>query len=88
MRPITIQFLQSFKALKNSITGDFSRVLFLFWRPQLPVIANRVTSCLAGSKRQIAENTTSRQEAGPPQEGFVFCCFNQSWKSRRMCSMF
>jgi hypothetical protein len=87
MRPVTIQFLQSFKSLKASITGDFSKVLFLFWRPQLPVIANRVTSRLAGSKLQIAENTTSRQEAGSPQEGFVFCCCNQSWRPRRTCSM-
>ena len=32
------------------------------------------------TKRLIAERTPTRQEAGLPEEGFVFCCFNQSWK--------
>jgi protein O-GlcNAc transferase len=32
------------------------------------------------SKRRIAERTPSRQEAGLPEEGFVFCCFNGNWK--------
>jgi protein O-GlcNAc transferase len=32
------------------------------------------------SKRIIAKRTPTRQEAGLPEEGFVFCCFNQNWK--------
>jgi protein O-GlcNAc transferase len=32
------------------------------------------------SKRQIAERTPSRSECGLPEEGFVFCCFNNSYK--------
>ena len=32
------------------------------------------------SKREIAALTPSRAEAGLPEEGFVFCCFNDSYK--------
>jgi protein O-GlcNAc transferase len=32
------------------------------------------------SKRKIAERTPTRQEAGLPEKGFVFCCFNNNWK--------
>jgi predicted O-linked N-acetylglucosamine transferase (SPINDLY family) len=32
------------------------------------------------SKRRIAELTSTRQGAGLPETGFVFCCFNNSWK--------
>jgi predicted O-linked N-acetylglucosamine transferase (SPINDLY family) len=32
------------------------------------------------SKRRIAEKTPSRPEAGLPEKGFVFCCFNDSGK--------
>jgi predicted O-linked N-acetylglucosamine transferase (SPINDLY family) len=32
------------------------------------------------SKRRIAERTPMRQEAGLPETGFVFCCFNNNWK--------
>ena len=32
------------------------------------------------SKRKIAERTPTRPEAGLPQQGFVFCCFNNNWK--------
>ncbi len=32
------------------------------------------------SKRTIAGRTPTRQEAGLPEEGFVFCCFNGNWK--------
>jgi protein O-GlcNAc transferase len=31
-------------------------------------------------RRQIAECTPTRTEAGLPNEGFVFCCFNNNWK--------
>jgi predicted O-linked N-acetylglucosamine transferase (SPINDLY family) len=31
-------------------------------------------------KRAIAEQTPSRAEAGLPDEGFVFCCFNNNYK--------
>jgi predicted O-linked N-acetylglucosamine transferase (SPINDLY family) len=31
-------------------------------------------------KRAIAERTYSRAEAGLPEDGFVFCCFNNSFK--------
>jgi predicted O-linked N-acetylglucosamine transferase (SPINDLY family) len=31
-------------------------------------------------KRTTAANAPSRQELGLPAEGFVFCCFNNSWK--------
>jgi protein O-GlcNAc transferase len=31
-------------------------------------------------KRSVAENTPSRQELGLPGVGFVFCCFNNTWK--------
>ena len=32
------------------------------------------------SLRPIAEHTPSRAECGLPEEGFVFCCFNQTYK--------
>ncbi len=32
------------------------------------------------SKRAIAPETPSRAQAGLPEQGFVFCCFNNSWK--------
>ncbi|HEY7944923.1 MAG TPA: tetratricopeptide repeat protein [Casimicrobiaceae bacterium] len=32
------------------------------------------------SKRRIAERTPARAEAGLPGDGFVFCCFNSSYK--------
>ena len=32
------------------------------------------------TKRKIAERTPTRQEAGLPEQGFVFCCFNNNWK--------
>jgi len=32
------------------------------------------------SKRRIAERTPSRAEAGLPESGIVFCCFNNSYK--------
>ena len=32
------------------------------------------------TKRKIAERMPTRQEAGLPEEGFVFCCFNNNWK--------
>lgn len=32
------------------------------------------------SKREIAGETMSRAEAGLPEQGFVFCCFNSSYK--------
>ena len=32
------------------------------------------------SKRDIAAETPSRREAGLPEKGFVFCCFNASYK--------
>ena len=31
-------------------------------------------------KRKIAAHTPTREEAGLPAEGFVFCCFNNNWK--------
>src|SRR6185369_17109332 len=32
------------------------------------------------SKRRIAEHTPTRTEAGLPEQGFVFCCFNNNFK--------
>ena len=32
------------------------------------------------TKRNIAERTPTRQEAGLPEKGCVFCCFNNNWK--------
>jgi predicted O-linked N-acetylglucosamine transferase (SPINDLY family) len=32
------------------------------------------------TQRTIADRTFTRQEAGLPEEGFVFCCFNNNWK--------
>jgi predicted O-linked N-acetylglucosamine transferase (SPINDLY family) len=32
------------------------------------------------SRREIAPTTPSRAECGLPEEGFVFCCFNNSYK--------
>jgi len=32
------------------------------------------------SKRAISERTPSRREAGLPEQGFVFCCFNNNYK--------
>ena len=31
-------------------------------------------------KRQIAERIPTRAECGLPERGFVFCCFNDTWK--------
>jgi hypothetical protein len=31
-------------------------------------------------KRKITAHTPTREEAGLPAEGFVFCCFNNNWK--------
>ena len=31
-------------------------------------------------KRKIAAHAPTREEAGLPAEGFVFCCFNNHWK--------
>lgn len=31
-------------------------------------------------RRRVAEHLPTRAEAGLPQSGFVFCCFNVSWK--------
>jgi predicted O-linked N-acetylglucosamine transferase (SPINDLY family) len=31
-------------------------------------------------KRKIADTTPTRREAGLPERGFVFCCFNNNWK--------
>jgi predicted O-linked N-acetylglucosamine transferase (SPINDLY family) len=31
-------------------------------------------------RRQLAERTPSRVEAGLPDDAFVFCCFNNNWK--------
>jgi predicted O-linked N-acetylglucosamine transferase (SPINDLY family) len=35
------------------------------------------------STRVIAAETSTRQAAGLPDEGFVFCCFNNNYKIRR-----
>jgi predicted O-linked N-acetylglucosamine transferase (SPINDLY family) len=32
-------------------------------------------------KRKIADRTPSRAECGLPEDGFVFCCFNNSYKT-------
>src|SRR5207237_9110309 len=32
------------------------------------------------TKREIAARIPSRSEAGLPDDAFVFCCFNNSWK--------
>jgi len=32
------------------------------------------------SRRAIAEHTPSRPQAGLPEQGFVFCCFNNNYK--------
>jgi predicted O-linked N-acetylglucosamine transferase (SPINDLY family) len=32
------------------------------------------------SRRPIAERMPSRRELGLPEDAFVFCCFNQTWK--------
>ena len=32
------------------------------------------------SKRQIASRIPTRRELGIPEQAFVFCCFNNSWK--------
>jgi protein O-GlcNAc transferase len=32
------------------------------------------------SRRIISDRTPTRREAGLPEDGFVFCCFNQNWK--------
>jgi predicted O-linked N-acetylglucosamine transferase (SPINDLY family) len=32
------------------------------------------------TRRTIAARTPTRQGAGLPEQGFVFCCFNQNWK--------
>jgi len=34
-------------------------------------------------KRAIAARAPTREEAGLPAEGFVFCCFNNNWKITR-----
>jgi len=37
-------------------------------------------SYLVNSQRKIAAETPNRRAAGLPEEGFVFCCFNNSYK--------
>ena len=39
-------------------------------------------NCYQANESQvaIASHTPSRTEAGLPEDGFVFCCFNNSWK--------
>jgi protein O-GlcNAc transferase len=32
------------------------------------------------SKRRVATSTPARSAAGLPDDGFVFCCFNNNWK--------
>src|SRR5262249_32570551 len=32
------------------------------------------------SRRAISEHTPTRREAGLPEQGFVFCCFNNNYK--------
>jgi predicted O-linked N-acetylglucosamine transferase (SPINDLY family) len=32
------------------------------------------------SQRQIANRTPTRRDVGLPDQGFVFCCFNNTWK--------
>jgi predicted O-linked N-acetylglucosamine transferase (SPINDLY family) len=36
--------------------------------------------CQPGEPRQVAARTPGRSEAGLPERGFVFCCFNQAVK--------
>ena len=38
------------------------------------------TYWICDSKRVIVWDTPSRTESGLPEEGFVFCCFNNAWK--------
>jgi len=35
---------------------------------------------VADSKRPVAEGAPTRGACGLPEDGFVFCCFNNSWK--------
>lgn len=35
---------------------------------------------ITDTKRLVATNIPSRRDAGLPDKGFVFCCFNNSWK--------
>lgn len=39
-----------------------------------------VTYLVTDSKRPIAAQTSTRQEHGLPESGFVFCCFNNKYK--------
>jgi protein O-GlcNAc transferase len=45
----------------------------------------RLPTCYQANddKREVAVQTASRSELGLPEEGFVFCCFNNSWKITR-----
>jgi predicted O-linked N-acetylglucosamine transferase (SPINDLY family) len=35
---------------------------------------------ITDTKRPVAPSIPSRRDAGLPEDGFVFCCFNNSWK--------
>jgi protein O-GlcNAc transferase len=41
------------------------------------------TFMASDSARRIAKQTPTRRELGLPETGFVFCCFNRSWKIDR-----
>ena len=60
-------------ALPEEIAGQFTEAIA--WLPHSYQVNDR--------GQRIAEATPSREAAGLPREGFVFCCFNQSYKIER-----
>jgi protein O-GlcNAc transferase len=83
--PIQVNYL-GFSATMGADFIDYIIVdKFLVPPDQQPFFAERLVhlpDCFfcTDDKRAIAERTPSRAECGLPEGGFVFCCFNTSYK--------
>lgn len=90
MRPAPVQV--SYLGYPGTLGADFIDY-FVADAVALPErIEWQFTECIArlphsyqvnDAMQRIAERTPDRAEAGLPQEGFVFCCFNQPYKIER-----
>ncbi|MEA2993987.1 MAG: protein O-GlcNAc transferase [Alphaproteobacteria bacterium] len=87
LRPAPIQV--NYLGYPSTIGADFidyviaDRVVLPF--DQQPFYSERIIQLpdcyqVNDSKRKISEQTPTRREAGLPDEGFVFCCFNNNYK--------
>jgi protein O-GlcNAc transferase len=86
-RPAPIQV--NYLAFPGTVGADFidyiiadATVLPLDQQPHYSEKIVHLPGCyqVNDQKRIVAPGTPSREEAGLPVEGFVFCCFNNNWK--------